>query len=747
MRIPFWSRPLLFGMCWVCLFLLSCAAKSAQPGDSCTTDDDCISTTGDTLECRAKKCRTPITNSAPTAEIIARPESGVVGQRIRLDGGASEDKDNDNLSYAWTLKEKPENSKAELENEDQVNTSFVADQPGDYVIELVVTDSSDKKNKSEPVTFTVSVKDLLNNKPIANAGEDQIVGPNSKVQLDGSKSIDPDAQKLSYAWKFKITPDGSQANIENADSETPTFTTDQVGKYVVELIVTDERGEASDPDSVTIVSMVGHDKQPAITNITPKEGLLGEKVDVTIEGTDFVDGAEVRIGTNTIKATYESETKLKVQLDLSGLTPREYEVFVINPNEKASRPPGKFIVKGIPQPQLNEIKPNISFVGAKVKLRALGDNFFEKSEVLFQSVPLPTTYVSKNEVEFELDLTKTVPGIYSVKVRNNPGNLLSNEVKFTVSGQRPKPVLRVLNPPFGPEDGSLAFSVHGQGFERGAVIKFDGTALKTKYIRRDELQVEGDLDLKALGKKAGNYDVWVTNPDGQDSEKLKFRVRGTDPTPRLDRILPFALFLDEDMKVVAIYGQEFLKGAKIRIDGKEIGPTAGKFGQVTWKSDTYMEARVDLRDAAQWKAGDTNAQVINPNGKASNNFRITISYRVPSVNGLVPSAWTTKCDTDVEVHGLNFVPKAQVRFGSLVFSATSTTNKLTYVSDKILKFRLNATKLAAQSYNVVVENGTNAKSSNVAFKIDNAASLTPFPRYISPSVGLADTTGDYQRYT
>jgi len=84
--------------------------------------------------------------------------------------------------------------------------------------------------------------------PIANAGPDQSIHANGLVTLDGSGSSDPDGNPITYAWSFLSRPPGSSAAFSNPAAVNPTFVADQPGDYVIQLIVTDSLGAASQPD-------------------------------------------------------------------------------------------------------------------------------------------------------------------------------------------------------------------------------------------------------------------------------------------------------------------------------------------------------------------------------------------------------------------------------------------------------------------------------------------------------------------
>nr|BAL58743.1 hypothetical protein HGMM_OP2C291 [Candidatus Acetothermum autotrophicum] len=95
----------------------------------------------------------------------------------------------------------------------------------------------------------------LNRPPTADAGPDQTVVVGERVQLDGSRSRDPDGDTLSYSWRFLAKPSGSRAEFSNANSANPTFTPDLAGEYLIELTVDDGKGgQASDQALVTAIA-------------------------------------------------------------------------------------------------------------------------------------------------------------------------------------------------------------------------------------------------------------------------------------------------------------------------------------------------------------------------------------------------------------------------------------------------------------------------------------------------------------
>lgn len=180
----------------------------------------------------------PDTRPRPTA--VAGPNQTVpVGQTVQLDGSGSfaPNTASANLKYAWSFISRPAGSAAVLTNAKTAMPSFVADAPGDFVVQLIVTDPTTLLS-SRPSRLTVS---SLWSPPTADPGPPQSVVVGEVVQLDGSRSIDPNGLPLFDSWSLLTQPDGSVAVITQ-DFGPASFTPDLPGTYIVGLTVFDQFG-------------------------------------------------------------------------------------------------------------------------------------------------------------------------------------------------------------------------------------------------------------------------------------------------------------------------------------------------------------------------------------------------------------------------------------------------------------------------------------------------------------------------
>ncbi|MCU7835371.1 MAG: hypothetical protein KZQ83_08960 [gamma proteobacterium symbiont of Taylorina sp.] len=179
-----------------------------------------------------------VTNQTPVAWINTSSDNGnqiQTGDTVYFDASASSDPEGDPLSYYWSL-DKPEDSQTHLSGSG-VNTSLTLDSAGFFQIGLVVDDG---RLTSEPFIFPLTVTEPEPNiPPIAEAGANITINRIETIYLDGSASIDPEGDPLTYQWTIAQSPTGSQVQITAANTPMPSIDVDLPGAYDVQLRVHD----------------------------------------------------------------------------------------------------------------------------------------------------------------------------------------------------------------------------------------------------------------------------------------------------------------------------------------------------------------------------------------------------------------------------------------------------------------------------------------------------------------------------
>jgi hypothetical protein len=170
-----------------------------------------------------------------------------VSSTATLDGTGSSDASGLALSYQWALLARPTGSAASFgATTTSASPQFTPDVAGDYVAQLIVSDGT---YSGGPSTVVIST---TNSRPISNAGSPQNLstGAGTVVQLS-STAFDPDGSTITYRWALVSKPSGSFAALTDATTASPTFTADQTGTYVAQLIVNDGTSDSS-PSTVLI---------------------------------------------------------------------------------------------------------------------------------------------------------------------------------------------------------------------------------------------------------------------------------------------------------------------------------------------------------------------------------------------------------------------------------------------------------------------------------------------------------------
>ena len=173
------------------------------------------------------------------------------GTVATLNASESFDQDGTIENYSWT---QLSGAEINIQFSDSAYASFIVPQQGgDVIIQLEVYDNEGALGR-DTISF------IINSPPIANAGEDQQVGPSIVVLLDGSMSTDINNNIESYSWS-QIS--GTNISLFSSNQDVATFYSPEVsGEISFELTVFDEMGlEGKDTTNINVTTLMVGEKQ------------------------------------------------------------------------------------------------------------------------------------------------------------------------------------------------------------------------------------------------------------------------------------------------------------------------------------------------------------------------------------------------------------------------------------------------------------------------------------------------------
>jgi hypothetical protein len=194
------------------------------------------------------------------------------------------------FSYAWRLESRPPNSESSLSDIHALRPGLTPDQPGTYVVSLVVTDQLGRS--SQRLSGTVQVSTCGTALPIVTASAPSSVSTGQPVQLV-AQSQDADTSApcglpvtYAYAWTLLTSPAGTHASLNDSTRQNPVLVPDVPGNYTAEVVVTASTGQVSAPAVVQVTAGACGSLQPMAAITAPATAVAGEPVSLSATVTD-----------------------------------------------------------------------------------------------------------------------------------------------------------------------------------------------------------------------------------------------------------------------------------------------------------------------------------------------------------------------------------------------------------------------------------------------------------------------------
>ncbi len=357
---------------------------------------------------------------------------------------------------------------------------------------------------------------------------------------------------------------------------------------------------------------------PIITSLSPSSKPVGSAAfTLTVNGSNFVNGASVRWNNSARVTTFVSSTQVTAQIPATDLTTAgTVNVTVKNPGTgSATSNSAKFTIKN-PVPAISSISPSSATAGGTAfTLTVNGSGFVTTSVVNWNGSARTTTFASSTMVTASISAADiAAAGTVSVTVVNGPpGGGTSNAKTFTINN--PVPAIGSISPSSATAGGvAFTLTVNGSGFVTTSVVNWNGAPRTTTFS--SSTMVTASISAADIAT-AGTVSVTVVNgsPGGGTSNAMTFTIN--NPVPVIGSISPSSATAGGPTFTLTVQGSKFVSGSVVNWNGSA--------RTTTFVSKTKLTASIPAADIAT--AGTASVTVVNgpPGGGTSNAKTFTIN--------------------------------------------------------------------------------------------------------------------------
>ncbi len=427
--------------------------------------------------------------------------------------------------------------------------------------------------------------------------------------------------------------------------------------------------------------------EPSIESFSPNSSSTVSQGEITILGSEFMDGAKVFFGglqADDVIVSQTSEGKYQISAKIpETTTPGQVVIKVVNPDGGETVAENKFTyTKSSPkitsQTDSDEFAPiNTeveSLMRAKVNtgttvggtpIRIEGEDFSSKVKLLIGGRSATNIKVIK-ESDKHIITAITPPaeaGERTVEIINPDGSTVTSTFKYVVS-----PTITGITPDTGTTEGGTTVVIDGSGFETNP----NETKVKVFFggVETYDVNVESSqrITVKTPRNSEGAKDVTVINTSdyGSFTKKNGFEYTLPPSNPAIEKIEPTSGSTAGGTQIT-VTGTDIRSGAVLTIGGK-------RATDVKITVDENSKKSVLTAITPPGEAGEQEVKVTNTDG----NFAISptpFTYKIPekalALVSITPNKGSIEGGTIVTLYGANFVKDTQIEGD--IFKKTKVT--------------------------------------------------------------------------
>ena len=255
---------------------------------------------------------------------------------------------------------------------------------------------------------------------------------------------------------------------------------------------------------------------PTIDSLSPTSGSIAGGTDLTLVGSGFQSGAQVRFGavaSPSVSVLSDTEIRARSPSQEAGVV----DIQVINPDGQFATASTAYAYV-IPAPTLSAVIPAQGPTSGGTVILLTGSGFREGASVTVDGVEASNCTVN-GTTSISCTTPPHDPGQVTVRVRNPDGQSATNAYTY-IEPELPPPNIYFLSPDQGTELGGTPVEIHGINFDKDASVYFG--ARQVEIVYQDLLDHNAQIlqVIAPVGQAGQSVSVQVQNDDGQSDIAL-----------------------------------------------------------------------------------------------------------------------------------------------------------------------------------------------------------------------------------
>src|SRR3954451_5164633 len=494
---------------------------------------------------------------------------------------------------------------------------------------------------SSAVSFTV-----LPNTPTISS-----LNPTTVVTGSGELTLHVTGSNFASTAKVRVNnSDRETTFIDSSHLDAKILASDDSTSRTLTITVQQNpNNKISNSQTITVSTTV---PAPTISLLDPNTIPAGSNAfDMSVIGTNFVNGASVRVNGTAHSTTFVSATKLTVRIVSSDISaPGTPAITVRNPDGKISSSV-TFTVTAANQPQLTSMSPNsVTAKSGAFTLTVKGTNFINGAHVNVNSASHTATFIDSTTLTTTITSSEIFnPGTLSISVTNpGTGSPTSGALTLTVVASD-APVISSLSPvSVIAGSGAINVVINGSGFVSTDTTYLNGSQRQFTFISSTQAAISLQ---PADTATTGSFAITVKHINGSTSAPATFNVTNSAGGPAVTSLSPSWAPVNGAPFTLTINGSGFTDDSIVQFDASP--------RQTTFVSITKLTVPVFASDLTSAK--QIQITVLTPGFPESTPVPLTIAIIPPVITSISPSTVTAgDVGFNLTINGTGFSTSSQI---------------------------------------------------------------------------------------